>query len=140
MKAHWVALVAAAALVVGLGAGGLVGFALGLWTGQGSVEARGSADGLGPDAAPPTPEPLPHLRLEVFADGCGVVRSEAPPGVDHPMLTWVFRDEDGFQVLGRAAETETRYRYFAPGRYSVVLEAHDGAGYQVVSNEVTVTC
>ena len=127
--------------------GSLAGFALGLWAGRASASASEPADNLLsdgplslPDAVSPTAEPLPQLTLEVFDDGCGVVRSEVPPGVHYRTLTWVFRDQDGFQVLGRAAEGETRYRYFQPGRYSVVLEAHDGASYQKVSNEVTVNC
>lgn len=147
MKAHWVALVAAGTLVVGLVAGGLAGVALGLWVGVRSADARASAQDRLPDrssqvpgAAPPTAEPLPQLTLDVHSDGCGVVRSEAPPGVHHQALTWVFRDQGGFQVLGRAAESETHYRYFESGRYDVVLEAHDGASYQKVSNEVTVDC
>jgi hypothetical protein len=86
----------------------------------------------------PTTAP-PRLRLSVFDDGCGVIRSEAPPGT-YESLTWVFRDRDGFQVLGRNAEGETRYRYFRPGAYSVVLEAFGSSHYVPVSNTVTVHC
>ena len=129
MKAHWVALIAAATLVLGFVAGSLAGFALGLWAGQDSASA-----------APSAAEPVPQMTLEVFSDGCGVTRSEAAPGLQHSMLTWVFRDRDGFQVLARAAESETRYRYFNSGTSAVVLEAHNGTSYEKVSNEVTVTC
>ncbi len=52
----------------------------------------------------------------------------------------MFRDQDGFQVLGRNAEGETRYRYFAGGTYDVVLEAFVDGKYSPVSNEVTVQC
>ena len=41
-------------------------------------------------------------------------------------LTWVVKDQDGFQVLGRNAEGEDRYRYFQGGTYTVVLEAFGG--------------
>lgn len=83
---------------------------------------------------------LPLLELEVYQDGCGVIRSEAAPGVEYDNLNWVVRDAGGFQVLGRVAENETRYRYYLGGRYTVVLEAaHEGA-YQTVSNEVTINC
>ena len=47
------------------------------------------------------------------------------------------KDLDGFQVPGRVASGETRYRYFRPGTYTVVLE---GPARAVVSNEVTITC
>lgn len=89
------------------------------------------ADRTSPSATAP-----PRLRLTVFEDGCGVIRSESPPGA-YVNLTWVFRDTDGFQVLGRVAEGETRYRYFRPGTYQVVLEAF---GSLPVSNTVTVHC
>jgi hypothetical protein len=84
-------------------------------------------------------EPQPRLTLEVFSDGCGVIRSEAPAGT-FENLTWTFLDQDGFQVLGRNAEGETRYRYFQGGTYTVVLEAWGGSSYVPVSNEVTVHC
>lgn len=77
-----------------------------------------------------------RLHLTVFEDGCGVIRSDGPPGA-FVNLTWVFRDTDGFQVLGRVADHETRYRYFRPGTYTVVLEAF---GDVPVSNTVTVHC
>jgi hypothetical protein len=82
----------------------------------------------------------PHLELEVYQDGCGVIRSEAPPGVTYENLTWSVKDTGGFQVLGRVAENETRYRYFMGGRYTVVLEASWGGSYHEVSNEVTIHC
>jgi hypothetical protein len=82
----------------------------------------------------------PQLKLEVFSDGCGVIRSETPAGASFQNLTWTFLDQDGFQVLGRNAEGETRYRYFQGGTYTVVLEAWGGSSYVPVSNEVTVHC
>jgi hypothetical protein len=82
----------------------------------------------------------PHLELEVYQDGCGVIRSEARPGVTYENLTWSVKDTGGFQVLGRVAENETRYRYFMGGRYTVVLEASWGGSYHEVSNEVTIHC
>src|SRR6478736_342586 len=33
-------------------------------------------------------EEPPHLRLEVFRDGCGVIRTEADPGVTYQNLQW----------------------------------------------------
>jgi len=76
--------------------------------------------------------------LRVHDDGCGVIRttrSDEPRG-----LTWVVKDEDGFEVLGRAAESEDRYRYFQSGTYTVVLQAYGAGSYEDVSNTVTVTC
>jgi hypothetical protein len=92
------------------------------------------------DRDDPTRNAVPQLRLEVFSDGCGVIRSEAPAGASFENLTWTFLDQDGFQVLGRNAEGETRYRYFQGGTYTVVLEAWGGSSYVPVSNEVTVHC
>ena len=100
-----------------------------------------STGGLaGRPTAEPSPRPLPKLQLEVFTDGCAVIRSDDPPASTYQNLTWVFRDQDGFQVLGRVAEGETHYRYFAPGTYDVVLEAFGDGHYVPVSNEVTVRC
>ncbi|WP_107774191.1 hypothetical protein [Nocardioides sediminis] len=82
----------------------------------------------------------PPLELEVYEDGCGVIRSEAEPGVSYDNLTWSVKDMAGFQVLGRVAENETRYRYFMGGRFTVVLEAYWGGAYRQVSNEVTINC
>jgi hypothetical protein len=82
----------------------------------------------------------PQLELEVYQDGCGVIRSEAEPGVTYDNLTWSVKDTGGFQVLGRVAENETRYRYFMGGRYTVVLEAYWDGAYHEVSNEVTIHC
>jgi hypothetical protein len=76
--------------------------------------------------------------LTVHDDGCGVIRTELPE--DLGGLTWVFEDEDGFQVLGRNALGEDRYRYFQGGTYTVVLEAYGAGSYEEVSNTVTVTC
>jgi len=83
---------------------------------------------------------LPRLELRVFSDGCGVIRSRPPKGVTFHDLTWTFRDPDGFQVLGRNALCETRYRYYLAGSYTVVLEAWTGDRYTPVSNRVTVHC
>ncbi len=80
--------------------------------------------------------PEPTYTLEVHDDGCGVIRS----GEIGDDLTWVVKDQDGFQVLGRNAAGETQYRYFQPGTYTVVLEAWGGDFYVEVSNEVTITC
>ena len=55
-------------------------------------------------------------------------------------LTWVVKDLDGFQVLGRNAAGETQYRYFQSGTYTVALEAWGGSYYVTVSNEVTINC
>ena len=90
------------------------------------------------DRRPPVVVPLPTATLTVHTDGCGVIRSEVPGSVGN--LTWVVKDTDGFQVLGRVAENETRYRYFQPGTYTVVLQAHDGTRYVDISNEVTIHC
>lgn len=84
------------------------------------------------------PPSLPTATLTVFSDGCGVIRSELP--VMPPNLTWSISDVDGFEVLGRGAEGETRYRYFRPGTYTVVLKAFDGRTYVPVSNPVTIRC
>ena len=80
-----------------------------------------------------------RIRLTVFTDGCGVIRSDTRPG-EYRNLTWAFRDADGFQVLGRNAEGETRYRYFQGGTYTVAVEAWVGSHYAPVSNTVTVRC
>ena len=88
----------------------------------------------------PTPPPPPKLELSVYSDGCGVIRSEAAPGTSYDNLTWSVRDAGGFQVLGRNAEGETRYRYFQGGTYTVVLEAFVNGGYRPVSNKVTIRC
>ena len=50
------------------------------------------------------------------------------------------RDELDVQVLGRNALGETRYRYYIPGTWTVVLEAWAGDRYAPVSDEVTITC
>jgi hypothetical protein len=97
------------------------------------VDRPGLTFDLGPDETITTVAPEPTHTLEVHTDGCGVIRS-GEVGED---LTWVVKDLDGFQVLGRVASGETRYRYFRPGTYTVVLE---GPARSVVSNEVTITC
>ena len=82
----------------------------------------------------------PQLELEVYEDGCGVIRTEAEPGVTYDNLTWSVKDTGGFQVLGRLAEGETRYRYFQGGEYTVVLQAWTDGAYRNISNEVTIHC
>jgi hypothetical protein len=69
-------------------------------------------DQLDSSGAVPVPPRPPRLKLRVFSDGCGVIRSRPAPGTTYDNLTWSVRDQDGFQVLGRNAEGETRYRYF----------------------------
>jgi hypothetical protein len=81
---------------------------------------------------------LPTATLTVHTDGCGVIRTEVPPGVEN--LTWHIEDQDGFSVLDRNAQGETRYRYFRPGTYTVVLQAFAGGAYVPISNTVTITC
>jgi hypothetical protein len=97
-------------------------------------------DDLGATGPDETGATLPRLKLRVFADGCGVIRSRPRKGVGYDNLTWSFRDRDGFQVLGRNAHGETRYRYYLAGNYTVVLEAWTGNRYAPVSNKVTVHC
>lgn len=99
-----------------------------------------ASDGVAPQIGEPSPARLPRLRLEVFDDGCGLIRSEPRPGVSYENLTWSIRDRAGFQVLQRNALGETRYRYFVGGAYTAVLEAWDGEKYAPVSNEVTLRC
>lgn len=89
------------------------------------------------ETQPIAPGQLTHT-LTVHDDGCGVIRTAVDPEPDG--LTWSVYDEDGFSVLGRNALGETRYRYFTPGTYTMVLEAWGGDGYVPVSNEVTITC
>jgi hypothetical protein len=103
---------------------------------------------IGPETAPEPvaadPEPSEtsstgRIALTVFSDGCGVIRSATRPG-EYRNLTWTFRDLDGFEVLGRNAEGETRYRYFQGGTFTVAVEAWVGGHYAPVSNTVTVHC
>ena len=82
--------------------------------------------------------PVEPATLTVHSDGCGVIRTEFEETPHN--LTWSVKDPDGFQVLGRNAEGETRYRYFEGGTYTVVLEAWNGDFYAPVSNEVIITC
>lgn len=93
-----------------------------------------------PQPVEPDGPDLGSYELTVHGDGCGVVRTEGPGGEDLPSLTWSVTDVDGFQVLGRNALGETRYRYFVAGTYDVVLEAWGGGSYVPVSNTVTITC
>jgi hypothetical protein len=91
------------------------------------------------DTTPADADP-PQLELEVYEDGCGVIRTEAEPGVTYDNLTWSVKDTGGFQVLGRLADGETRYRYFQGGEYTVVLQAWTDGAYRNISNEVTIHC
>ena len=76
--------------------------------------------------------------MTVHSDGCGVIRSEL---AENPRgISWSVKDADGFQVLQRNAAGETRYRYFQPGTYTVVLEAWGGNSYVPISNSVTISC
>ena len=92
-----------------------------------------------PPGIHPRPHRLPHGRLQVFTDGCGVIRTgfhgQPPDG-----LGWSVLDSDGFEVLQRNALGETRYRYYRSGTYTVVLVAWDGIKYAPVSNRVTIHC
>jgi hypothetical protein len=90
---------------------------------------------LPPEVVEPAPE---RMTLTVHTDGCGVIRSEAPPGMSR--LNWLVKDADGFEVLQRNALGEDRYRYFEPGRYTVVLQTLGGTGYIEISNTVEITC
>ena len=87
-------------------------------------------------AQPTTTLPQITHTLDVHSDGCGVFRS----GEVGDALTWVVKDLDGFQVLGRNAAGETQYRYYRSGTYTVALEAWGGSYYVTVSNEVTISC
>ena len=93
-------------------------------------------EGFAPLAVPGKPR---RISLRVFGDGCGVVRGPASP-TELSTLTWVLRDADGFQVLGRNARNERRYRYFGSGTFTVDLEAWQGDRYAPVSRTVTVHC
>ena len=94
----------------------------------------------------PSQPPVPagpaadSYTLTVHTDGCGVVRSEGPDGADLDGLTWSVTDADGFEVLGRNALGETRYRYISPGTFTVVLESWGGDSYGPVSDAVSVSC
>lgn len=77
-------------------------------------------------------------RLTVAGDGCGVVRSG--PADESRSLQWTVVDAEGFEVLERDAVGETRYRYYRPGRYRVVLKAFEGGRYVRVSNAVAIRC
>ena len=82
---------------------------------------------------------MPRATLRVADDGCGVIRTDF--GGDPPDgLQWAVTDEEGFQVLGRNALGETRFRYYQAGDYRVVLEAFDGEKYVTVSNRVEIQC
>jgi hypothetical protein len=95
-----------------------------------------------PEALPPTPaQPAsgaPRGTLKVAADGCGVLRSAFATEPD--TLQWSVRDPGGFEVLGRNARGETRYRYYRPGEYTVVLQAFVDGEYAPISNVVNIRC
>jgi hypothetical protein len=95
-----------------------------------------------PEALPPTPpQPssgAPRGTLKVAADGCDVLRSAFATEPD--TLQWSVRDEGGFEVLGRNARGETRYRYYRPGEYTVVLQAFVDGKYAPISNVVSIRC
>jgi hypothetical protein len=94
---------------------------------------------VAPNVYSPPTRTLPHTTLAVFSDGCGVVRG-AFPGGDPQALQWSVTDAGGFEVLGRNAQNETRYRFYQHGSFSVVLKAFDGAKYVDVSNAVHISC
>jgi hypothetical protein len=87
----------------------------------------------------PVAGPIPAATLTVHTDGCGVIRTDVPAD-QHTGLTWNVYDADGFQVLGRVADNETRYRYFQAGTYTVNLEARIGTKSVTISNTVTINC
>ena len=76
--------------------------------------------------------------LTVFEDGCGVIRSDVVGEASN--LTWSVRDEDGFEVLARNADSELQYRYFQTGTFTVVLTAFRDGAYRPISNTVTIRC
>lgn len=140
---------AVAALVVFIGAAAIVGplvhvSSVGDLDAATEVDAQASdlpsTDDLAPIQVTTVPTTVatsePTYVLELHSDGCGVFRS----GEIGDDLTWVFKDEAGFQVLGRNAAGETQYRYYRSGTYTVTLEAWGGGHYVAVSNELTVTC
>ncbi len=88
-------------------------------------------------AAPPEPK-LPRYELELASDGCGVIRSTVDE--DARSLQWTVLDGEGFQVLGRNALGEDRYRYFRPGEYSIELRAWGGDRYVAVSDRIDISC
>jgi hypothetical protein len=99
--------------------------------------ASASRESLPP--APPQPSSgTPRGTLKVAADGCGVLRSEFATEPD--TLQWSVRDEGGFEVLGRNARGETRYRHYRPGEYTVVLQAFVDGEYAPISNVVNIRC
>jgi hypothetical protein len=50
------------------------------------------------------------------------------------------KDESGFEVLGRNARGETRYRHYQPGDFTVELQAFVDGKYAPISNVVEVRC
>jgi hypothetical protein len=100
----------------------------------------GTLPGPSTSTPPPQAEKLsPSMyALRLAPDGCGVIRTTRQP--EPRNLGWSVRDPQGFEVLQRNAHGEDRYRFYQPGRYTVVLTAFDGQGYAPVSNRVSVAC
>lgn len=67
-----------------------------------------------------------------------MLRSAFP--TDPDPLQWSVTDASGFEVLGRNALGETRYRYYRGGTYTVVLRTFDGGRYVPTSNAVRIRC
>jgi hypothetical protein len=85
--------------------------------------------------------PLPPAgTIVVASDGCGVIRGEYAYGATPENPQWWVIDGEGFSALERNALSETHYRYFRAGRYTVVLKAWDGEKYAPVSNAVAISC
>ena len=94
------------------------------------------------EASVDTPNPVPDARVElkVAADGCGVERGEVSGSMPVSSLTWVIVDRDGYTVLERNAENETKYRYFTGGHYRVHVAAWYIDRYISISDEVEIDC
>ncbi len=84
--------------------------------------------------------PDASVQLSVAADGCGVIRGEVNGKNAVDGITWVIEDADGFVVLERTADAETRYRYFAAGQYTVTIKARYHGRYYTISNAVEIDC
>lgn len=82
----------------------------------------------------------PSATLNVDADGCTVIRSDVESSGPVRGLQWVITDESGRQVLGRNALGETRYTYYRPGKYDVVLQTFHIDRYIDISKHVKITC
>jgi len=101
--------------------------------------ARGTLRSM---ASVDTPNPVPDARvtLKVAADACGVERGEVTGSTPVSGLTWVIVDGDGYTVLERNAEGETKYRYFTGGHYRVHVAAWYLDRYVPISDEVEIDC